>query len=119
MRAVVFGSNSYSACIQYAFPPSTAIERGCSIGANHAQNCQLTSSTTRVAIARFRLVRARFNKRSPQAFPKADHRSNIRNALLPDSNIDEIRCVCLEAAALLMENYQVGLLPSEGLLGPA
>jgi hypothetical protein len=108
MRAVVFGSNSRSASIQYAYPPSAAIERGCSIGANHAQNCQLTNSdlTARVAIARFRIIRARFNKRSTQAFPKADHRSNIRNAPLPDSNIDETCCVCLEAAARLMENYQ-------------
>src|SRR5712672_1761493 len=76
MRAVVFSSNSRSACIQYASSPSAAIERGCSIGANHAQNRQLTSSdlTTRVVIARFRIIRARFNKRSTQAFPKADHR---------------------------------------------
>jgi hypothetical protein len=34
------------------------------------------------------------------AFPKADHRSDIRNAPLPSSNIDEICCVCLEAGAL-------------------
>ncbi len=83
MRAVVFSSNSRSACIQYASPPSAAIERGCSIGANHAQNCRMTSSdlTTRVAIARFRIIRARFNKRSTQAL--ADHRSNIRDAPLP------------------------------------
>jgi hypothetical protein len=27
-------------CVQYAFLPSTAIERGCSIGANHAPNDQ-------------------------------------------------------------------------------
>ena len=102
MRAVVFSSNSRSACIQYAFSLPAVIERGCSIGANHAQNCQLTSSalTTRVAIARFRIIRARFNKRSTQAFPKADHRSNIRNAPPPNSNIDEVCCVCLEAAAL-------------------
>src|SRR5712672_1112734 len=102
MRAVVFSSNSRSACIQYASPPSAAIEHGCSIGANHAQICQLTSSDlkTRIAIARFRIIRARFNKRSTQAFPKADHRSNIRNALLPNSNIDKVCCVCLEAAAL-------------------
>jgi hypothetical protein len=85
MRAVVFSSNSRSACIQYASSPSAAIERGCSIGANHAQNCQLTSSdlATRVVIARFRIIRARFNKRSTQALPKADHRSNIRDAPLP------------------------------------
>jgi len=38
MRAVVFSSNSRSACIQYASSPSAAIERGCSIGAIHAQN---------------------------------------------------------------------------------
>jgi hypothetical protein len=42
-----------NARIQYAFSLRTAIERGCSIGANHAQNRQLTSShlNTRVAIA--------------------------------------------------------------------
>jgi hypothetical protein len=34
------------------------------------------------------------------AFPKADHRSDICNAPLPNSNIDEVSCVCLEAAAL-------------------
>jgi hypothetical protein len=33
--------------------------------------------TTRVAIARFGAIRARFNKRSMSAFPKADHRSDI------------------------------------------
>jgi hypothetical protein len=42
MRAVVFDSNSRGACLQYAFSPSAAIERGCSIGANHAQNRHLT-----------------------------------------------------------------------------
>jgi hypothetical protein len=63
--------------------PSAAIERGCSIGANHAQNCQLTGSdltdlkARRIAIARFKIIRARFNKRSTPAFPKADHRSDI------------------------------------------
>src|SRR6266567_7146239 len=78
MRAVVFSSNSRRACIQYASSPSAAIERGCSIGANHAQNCQLTNSdlTTRVEIARFRIIWARFNKRYTPAFPKADHRSD-------------------------------------------
>ena len=97
----MFSSNSRSACIQYASPPSAAIERGCSIGANHAQNCPLASSDLRhVCIAQFRIICARFNKRSAQAFPKADHRSNIRNVPLPNSNIDELCCVCLEAAAL-------------------
>jgi hypothetical protein len=102
LRAVVFSSNSHRAHIQYASLPAAAIERGCSIRANHAQNRQLTSSdpTTRVAIARFGIIRARFNKRATQAFPKADHRSNIPNAPLSDSNIDEVCCVCLEAAAL-------------------
>src|SRR3954465_14634406 len=33
------------------------------------------------------------------ALPKADHRSNIRNAPFPNSNIDEICCVCLESDA--------------------
>jgi hypothetical protein len=72
MRAVVLSSNSRSACIQDASSPPAAIERGCSIGAIHAQNCQLTNLdlTTRVAIARFRIIRARFNKRSTQAFLK-------------------------------------------------
>src|SRR5882757_231376 len=58
------------AYIQYASPPSAAIERGCSIGANHAQNCRLASSdpATRAAIARFRNIQARFNKHSARAF---------------------------------------------------
>jgi hypothetical protein len=53
MRAVVFGLNRRNARSQHASFPSDAIERGCSIGANHAQNCRLTISglTTRVAIA--------------------------------------------------------------------
>jgi hypothetical protein len=101
MRAVVFGSNSRSARIQYAPSPSAAIERGCSIGANHAQNRQLTISdlTTRFAIARFRTIRARFNKRPAQAFLKTDHRSDACNAPFPGSNFDEVCCVGLEAAA--------------------
>jgi hypothetical protein len=50
---IVSGPNNHGACIDYASQPSVAIERGCSVGANHAQNRQLTSSdlTTRVAIA--------------------------------------------------------------------
>jgi hypothetical protein len=50
-------------------------------------------------IARFRIVRARFNKRSTSAFPKTDQRSNIRNASLSNSNIGDIYFVCLEAVA--------------------
>jgi hypothetical protein len=98
----MFSSNSRGAYIQYASPPSAAIERGCSIGANHAQNCRLASSdlTTRVAIAQFRIICARFNKRSTQAFPKADHRSNIRNAPLPIRISTRSVCVFPEAAAL-------------------
>jgi hypothetical protein len=45
MRAAVFNSNGRGACIQHASSPAAAIERRCSIGANHAQNCQLMSST--------------------------------------------------------------------------
>ena len=126
MRAVVFSSNSRSACIQYASPPSAAIEHGCSIGANHAQNCQLTRSdlATRVAIARFRIIRARFNKRSMQAFPKADRRSNIRNAPLPNSNIDEVCRVCLGAAAsphgeLLMKTASLWMIAAVCFVAPA
>src|ERR1700746_3516707 len=71
------------ACVHYASSPQAAIERGCSIGANHARNCQLSSDLkTSVAIARFRMIRARFNKRSMQAFPKTDRRSDICNAPL-------------------------------------
>jgi hypothetical protein len=33
---------------------------------------------TRVAIARFGIIRARFNKRSTPAFPKADHHRSDR-----------------------------------------
>jgi hypothetical protein len=55
-----------NACVQYALSSTAAIERGCSIASDHAQNCLLTSShlTTRVAIARLMIVRAHFNKRS-------------------------------------------------------
>jgi len=91
-----------NARIQHALPPSAVIERGCSIGANHAQKYLMASSdrkTCRVAIARFRMIRARFNKRSKQPLPKADHRSDIRNAPSPSSNIDEIYCVCSDAVA--------------------
>src|SRR6266403_3334467 len=107
MRAVVFSSNSCSACIQYASSPSAAIERGCSIGANHAQNCQLTSSdlTTRVATARFRIIRARFNKRATPAFPKADHRSDICNAPLANSNIDKSVSLLAGGPPCLTEKY--------------
>jgi hypothetical protein len=87
--------------MQHASFTSAAIERGCQIGANHAQNFWLTSPdlTTRIAIARFRTIRARFDKRSTLAFPKAEHRSNIRDAPLPNSSVFEFCCVCLEAAA--------------------
>jgi hypothetical protein len=51
------------------------------------------------------MIRARFNKRATKAFPKTDRRSDIRNAPLSNSNIDEVCCVCMEAAAL-MENYR-------------
>src|SRR5882724_7767202 len=96
------------ACIQHAFSLPVAIERCYGINANHAQNSQATSSdlTTRIATARCRIIRARFNNRSTQAFPKADHRSSIGNAPLPNSNIDAVRRVCLEAAVCLTENYQ-------------
>jgi hypothetical protein len=92
-RRVLFEQSQRS--IQYASSPSATIERGCSIGANHAQNCRLTSfdPTTRVAIARFGIIRARFNKRAAQAFPRAD----IRNLPLPNS---EVCFVCREATAL-------------------
>ncbi|QDW37849.1 hypothetical protein FFI89_012215 [Bradyrhizobium sp. KBS0727] len=40
----MFHSNSRSVDTEYASPPSLAIERGCSFGANHAQNRRLTSS---------------------------------------------------------------------------
>jgi hypothetical protein len=85
-----------------------AIERGCSIGANHAQNRQLMSSgpTTRVAIARFSIIRACFNKRYTQAFPKADRRSNIRTTSLRDSNIDGSVAVAQKRPLRLMESYR-------------
>ena len=100
MRAVVFGSNSRNACVEYASLVSATIERGCSIGANHAQNSQLTSSTTHAAFARFRIIRAGFNKHSAPAFPKADHRCDIRSAPFLNLNVDEVCGVCLEVAAL-------------------
>ncbi len=73
------------------------------------QSCskrQLTNSNlkTGVSIARFRVIRARFNKRATQAFPKTDRRSDICDAPLSNSNIDEICCVCMEAAALTEDN---------------
>jgi hypothetical protein len=73
-RIVMSAPNGHGACIDYASQPSAAIERGCSVGANHAQNRQVTSPdlTTGVAIARFSIVGARFNKRFAQLFPKAD-----------------------------------------------
>jgi hypothetical protein len=79
---------------------------------------------TRAAIARFGIVRARFDKRTTQAFPKADHRSNIRNAPLPNSNIDEVCCVCLEAAALpngelSMKTPSLWMLAAACLIAPA
>jgi hypothetical protein len=126
MRAVVSGPNSRSACIQYASSPPGAIERGCSIGANHAQNCGPASSdlATGVAIARFRIIRARFNKRFARAFPKATYRSNIRNAPLPNSNIEEACCVCLEAAAspngeLSMKTPSLWMIAAACLIAPA
>jgi hypothetical protein len=56
-----------NACMQCAFALSAVIERGCSIGLNHAENCLAHefSVMTRVA-ARFAIIRARFNKRSTQ-----------------------------------------------------
>jgi hypothetical protein len=99
----VFGSNRLSMRASNMHSHRKAvIERRCSIGANHAQNYQLTSSdpkTRHVTIARLGIIRARFNKRSTLAFPKADRRSNICNTPLPNSNIDEVCCVCLAAAA--------------------
>jgi hypothetical protein len=77
MRTVVLGPNRRNARIQHASSSSAAIERGCSIGANHAQNHHVTNCdpAPRVAIARFRIIRAGFDKRSAQAFPNAGHRS--------------------------------------------
>jgi hypothetical protein len=91
-----------------------------------AQNCRLTGSalTIRVAIARFRIIRARFNKRSTRAFPKADHLSNIRNTSPPDSNIDEVSCFCLEAAAspngeLSMKTPSLWMIAATCFIAPA
>jgi hypothetical protein len=80
------------ACIQYASSLLAAIGRGCSIASDHAQNCLLTSSylTTRASIARVRIVRAHFNKRSMRAFSKADHHLNISNTLIANSNIGKV-----------------------------
>ncbi|WP_334538674.1 hypothetical protein [Bradyrhizobium sp. AZCC 2230] len=46
MRPVVFRSNSDSACVQYVCPVVAAIEYGCSIGANPAQNNWLSRLVT-------------------------------------------------------------------------
>jgi hypothetical protein len=58
--------------LQYAFSSPAAIERGCSIEANHAQDRWLTRlDKPRVAIAKLRIIRAHFNKRTTPAFPKS------------------------------------------------
>jgi hypothetical protein len=80
--------------------------------------------TRRVAIARFRIIRARFNKRSTHAFPKTDHRSNFHNAPVLNSNIDEVRCVCLEAVALSngelsMKTPSLWMIAAACLIAPA
>src|SRR3954465_15710647 len=58
------------------------------------------------------------------ALPKADHRSNIRNAPFPNSNIDEICCVCLESDAfpngdLSMKMPSLWMIAAACLIAPA
>jgi hypothetical protein len=58
------------------------------------------------------------------AFSKADHRSNIRNAPLADSDIDEERCAGLEAAAspdgeLSMRTSSLWMIAAACLIAPA
>src|SRR5216684_9250532 len=70
--------------IQYASLPSAAIERGCSIGANHAQKLsadEFMSNDTRCD----RTIHdnpGTFQQTLYPPFPKADHCSEICNAQL-------------------------------------
>jgi len=75
----VSGPNSHGACIDYASQLSPAIERGCSIGANHAQTCQLRSSdlTTRVVIAAH-AVRAHTARASMMRHDRSMQRSAVQ-----------------------------------------
>jgi hypothetical protein len=99
MKAVVFNSTARPFTMDPY--PRPRLNAAAPFGVKHAQYCQPTGSnlTTRVGTARFRRIRALFNKRTAQDCPKADYRSNIRNAPLPDSNIDEVCCTCLETTA--------------------
>jgi hypothetical protein len=58
------------ACIQYAFSVPVAIERCCGINANHAQNCYLANSGTRLALARVQNNSRRFQQADHQLFLK-------------------------------------------------
>lgn len=73
--------------MQYALALSAVIERGCSIGTNHAENClayEFRSDDTR-----------------RRTIPRQIIISDIRNAPLYNSIIDAVSCFCLEATASL------------------
>jgi len=66
-------------------------ERGCSFGAFMLKlSADELRSNDKRRDRMIGIIRARFNKRSRQAFPKPDHRSCIRNAPLPHSHVDAV-----------------------------
>jgi len=109
MRAVVFSSNKLvNACIQCVHShPQLRLNAAARLGPIVLKNCQLTTSDpkARVTIVRFRKIRARFNKRATPAFPKADHRSDICNAPLANSNIDKSVSLLAGGPPCLTEKY--------------
>jgi len=81
----VSGSNSRR-CTQFAFSLAVAIERHCSVDANHAQRDALArpdGPEVEFFLNNFELFRAHLNKRAALTFHKANRRSNVRNARGP------------------------------------
>ncbi|MET4385984.1 hypothetical protein ABIB73_001729 [Bradyrhizobium sp. F1.4.3] len=73
MSAVVFGLNSRQGATEYALSLPAEIERGCSIGANHAQIRPADRfASDEARDRRFRIIQAHLNKRSGQAFPRSN-----------------------------------------------
>jgi hypothetical protein len=82
MTSGVSGSNSRRRT-QYAFSLTVAIERHCSIDANHAQRDALARPERPEGgflLNNFELFRARLDKRAALAFHKANRRPDVRNA---------------------------------------
>jgi hypothetical protein len=69
------------------------------------------------------MIRARFNKRTTQAFPKTDRRSDICSAPLYSSNIDEACCVCRGSGRFTgepsMKTSLLWMIASACLIAPA